>query len=225
MRKLRAATGYAVIVAVCLAAPRCVQGSVSYEPVTWGTGGDSLGWASQDGVGTVSSPGGGGSPGGYLAMGFAVDPFPVAQSDAVATSADGFTGDYTSVGTATFEFLGYASSAQSLYFVSSAGGGSVWEYVLNSSAHAWESFTVGFQDGSGWNLVSGSETFATALSQVDLIGIKVEHLNLDSPLDYGLDSWQFAQNVPEPGTVSITILALLSIAFAGRCRARGGDGE
>ena len=84
---------------------------------------------------------------------------------------------------------------------------------------------VSFASQSGWDLLSGSASFATALTQVDLIGISVQHLNLDVPLAYGLDDWQLrsAGGVPEPGIVSVTIAALVSLGLARRRMRRQAD--
>jgi hypothetical protein len=146
---------------------------------------------------------------------FPVDPFPVIETDAMVNTGEGYTGNYRGQpGTwLRFEYLGYPSSVQSLYFESSWGSGSTWAYDLTPTAHAWTPVTVSFATSHGWDRVSGTDSFFQALWQVDLIGVTVQHLNLDTPFDYGLDNWQFQYGlaIPEPGVVAVVLTFLFGM--------------
>ena len=209
----RVRTGAAVLAGAWLSVTACA--SVSFIPVTWEPGGNTMGWTNAGGlatgVGTIGVPATGGDPAAYLRLLFPADPFPVIPLDSMVAAGEGYTGDYISQGSqqVVFDFLGYPTSPQAFYFASSAGGGSWWEYTFTSSDHVWETHAISFRNPDGWTQVSGSTDFITALSQVDLIGIVVQHLNLDDPLVYGLDNWQF--QVPEPSEWAMLGVALLSV--------------
>ena len=193
---------------VWLLAAGLASADISFQRVTWGNGGDPLGWYSRDAVGTVSSPGTGGNPDGFLQFAFVGAQFPGLQSDALVTSAAGYVGDYT-IGTGlSFNFLGSPSSAQALYFQSAAGGGTIWTYTLSPASSGWENYSVSFLSDAGWTRLSGSASFASALTQVSLIGITVTHLNDGSPVTYGLDNWEYLGSVPEPAAVWMVVAAL-----------------
>ena len=191
-------------------------GDISFDQVTWNS--STLGWYNTEGVATSVD-----NPGGWLRMYFAVDQNPVIESDRLVNDGAGYTGDYTAYKNfhVRFQFLGYPSSAQSMILRSAVDGGSLWAYDLNVISHGWESKVVKFSSETGWSRISGSGSFASALTQIDMIGFAVEHLNLDSSFEYGLDNWQYDYFIPEPGAVSMFITALLSIAVTFRGQIRG----
>jgi hypothetical protein len=171
----------------------------------------------QWGVATaVTSPASGGHPDGYLNMHFDPTPTPSWQIDIMGTTD--YAGDYTQLEdpSVAFDFLGYPTSAQSLYFESTAGGGSAWVYDLDVDTNTWQTYVVSLSDPTGWTQVSGSESFYLALTEVTLMGIIVEHLNVDMTFDYGLDNWRVF--VPEPGVLAMIFTTLASIGITFRHR-------
>jgi len=206
-----------VLLLACLLAAGTCYADPTFGLVTWGGGGDTLGWVSNS-FASITSPGSGGNPDAYLLTHFdGVGGPPTVETDTMQNTDAGYTGNYaqyTGLGV-NFDFLGYPSSAQSLYFESTAGGGSTWGYDFASTAHAWESQSISLNDDMGWTRLSGSDDFSTALGQVSSIGVTVEHLNTGAPFDYGLDNWQYSDAdaaVPEPGTVAMILTAFLSMA-------------
>ena len=206
---------------VCLA--QQVVADVSLDPVTWGTGGNTLGWVGGGDANPVTSPGSGGNPDGFLAINFdAADPFTY-QTNYVANSGAGYTGNYTGLGL-KFDLLGYASSLEQVFFVSSADGtNSTWYLTLVDPTpldQTWQTYNVSFQQPGSW-YTGDSVDFLTALSQVDSIGLIVSQFGTDVPMQYGIDNWQFLQDqsqlyVPEPGVTAMAVMLLLSLAFWGR---------
>jgi hypothetical protein len=201
-----------------------VRADISYDLITWGSGGNTLGWTSRDAVGGVSSPGTGGNPDGFLLMRFVPPGPPSLEGDLLYTTAAGFIGNYQLAGV-KFDFLGYPSSAQALYLESTAAGGSTWVQTFTSGAHGWEGESFQFLFETGWTRLSGSAEFGTAMSEVSLVGLKLQHLNDgDTTFDYGLDNWQFQDlswMVPEPGAGWMLLAALApGAALLWRRRAR-----
>jgi hypothetical protein len=168
----------------------------------------------------VTSPGTGGNPQGYLDMHFDGAAFPTIEQDFLVTQAPDYVGDYTGR-RLNFNFLGYPSSACSVYFESTAGGGSVWVQDFTVDMNGWMGVDVGFGNGSAWTRISGPEdNFALALTQVSEIGVAIQHLNTGIALDYGIDNWQ--AYVPEPGAVAMYLTALISTLVVCRTQIRSG---
>lgn len=206
-----------VLMLVCLlwAGIGSLWADISFVPVTWDAG--AAGWTSKDSVGTVANGG------GNLNMNFAGTGAPQLQSDTMAANnLAGYNGDYTANPflQVSFDFQGYAASVQSLYFESTAGGGSTWAYDLTVPDSGWHNYTVSLSSPAGWTEVSGAASFASALASVNLIGITVGHLNIGNPLDYNLDDWAFETPVPEPGSLMLLFSALGSFGFVYRFRRR-----
>jgi hypothetical protein len=203
-----------------------VRADVSFDPVTWGTGGNTLGWSNIVGdANAVTSPATGGNPDGYLAIPFgAVDPLTF-QSAEVGTASPGFTGDYSNLGL-TFNLLGYQAAEMGLFFVSSAGGASKWTLALDYNPpvdHMWQPYDVDFLSQGLWVRESGSVDFLTAIAQVDSIGVLLRHLSWGEEMTYGVDNWQYYLGgqfyVPEPGVAAMgAVLALSAVIWARRTR-------
>lgn len=198
------------------------MGSPQIGVVTWDSGSDTLGWESRDGVATlVAVQASGGHPDGYLQMHFAVPDYPEMEHDFLVNNGLDYQGDYTGL-TLTFDFLGYPSSALSLYFQSSANGGSTWvnDFVVTSTD--WESLQYDFGNASGWRRILGSGSFSTALMLVSEIGISVQHLNDGMVFDYGIDNWALsnAGAVPEPDSILMFFAVLISILVTFRQQVR-----
>lgn len=198
---------------------RC-EGSLSFEPITWDTG--TLDWFTRNATHpvTLENPGTGGTPDGFLRMGFQPDLTPQ-SADLVTTNSDR-VGDYVHGGVSgvRFDFLGYPHSPQALFFES--GDGSVWSFDLPGSAHDWEAQTVSFQSETGWSRLQGSADFSAALEQVTLIGITLTRFDAAETFFYGLDNWQLldAYAVPEPAGAAMAATLLLSTAALLRRRRR-----
>jgi len=213
---------YLVLISGCilLAGLKSSLADVSFVPVTWTAAGDTLGWTNLTPVAgeTITQNG------GVLNMNF-VGAGPGIESDTMAAdNLEGYNGDYSAYAnlTVSFDFQGYASSAQSLYFESTAGGGSTWAYDLTIPDSAMHNYTVSLNNATGWNkLTGGAVSFATALTLVDLIGITVQHSNAGTPFDYNLDNWTYDNTdnaVPEPGSLALLFSALGSFGFTYRFR-------
>jgi hypothetical protein len=204
---------------------RYATADVSMSAVSWESGiGDTLGWTTQGDANPATSPTTGGHPGGFLSINF--DPSPLMPQTG-SVSGPGFAGNYTDL-TLQFDLLGYATSVQQLYFVSSAPGAvSTWYLTLVNPPvqnQTWQTYNVSFQQQGSW-YTGDSASFFTALSQVDSIGLILNHGATASAMQYGLDNWQFSQFfVPEPGVTAMAGIVLLSMAFWGRrvFRARRG---
>jgi len=190
---------------------------ISFLPVTWSTPGNAEGWTSLNAVGTVAESG------GALNMNFAAaGPGPVQLDAMVANNVEGFNGNYGAYAnlSVSFNFQGYLSSAQSLYFVSTVGTGSTWAYDLNVPDSGLHNYSFSLSDPTGWTEVIGTESFSSALTMVNLIGITVQHVTTGSPFNYYLDDWQYGSGspVPEPGSIALLFSALGSIGMAYRSR-------
>jgi hypothetical protein len=207
---------------VCLA--RLAAADPSTEVVTWNAGVDTVGWVQGGDAASVSSPATGGNPGsgGYLSVNFdAADPLNW-QTGFVTNSGAGYMGNYSGLGL-KFDLLGYGSSVQQLFFVSSAAGSnSTWIMTLVDPPalnQTWQTYNVSFKNQGSW--YSGeSVDFLTALSQVDSIGLIMSHFGTETPMQYGLDNWQFLRDhtefyVPEPGVSAMVAMLMLSAAFWG----------
>jgi hypothetical protein len=219
--------GRVAALSVLLAAPSWA--SVSFERVTWGTGGTVLGWAVPPPEGdaiSLTAPATGGSLDdlGFLAMDFSAANPSTQQADRMANGGAGYTGNYIQdkVGGVTFDLKGYSGSTLQLYFVSSADGGSTWWWDLDAPVvdQEWQNYRVNFRDQgiNGWH-TSGSMDFINALSQVESIGLIVGHYGTDMPMQYGLDNWQFQLAVPEPETTSMAaVIGLSALVWVRRMR-------
>jgi len=211
-----------------------VSAALTFTPVTWGSGGDTLGWFSTNvvggGVGSgATSPATGGNPAssGYLSLHFE-PPTPIPTGPVhgeMVTMGAAYTGDYTAEHFAgaeplfvQFDFLGFPVGTQFLYFESSAGGGSSWAYELTGVEDTWVTQAIPFGTDAGWTQLSGADPFALALTDVSLIGIQVDYLIDGEPLDFGIDNWHFLIAVPEPGEIALAITMLLCVGLTMRGR-------
>lgn len=214
-------------VTAVLLAPGGASGDVSFAPVTWGDGGSLEGWVNQggDAVSVTALATGGSRDGrGFLAIDFPPTQPMGLQANAVANSGAGYTGYYLdpSLGL-RFDLMGYPGSIQAIYFTSSVGGGSTWQwdlFVADEAGHGWRTYLVNFQqqlefDSVGWYRTAGTVDLLTALSYVDSIGLIVSHYGPPVPvaMQYGLDNWQFF--VPEPDVTAMAAILILSAAFWG----------
>ena len=213
MRNLRRTVSLALCALILLVGS--ASADLSFDKVTWGHGGDTLGWYTTNGVAAALSPAVDGNPYGWLLMSFDANPapFPVFETDSLVVTNEGYIGNYDRYSQfgmlgpgVKFDFLGYPSSAQALFFESA--GGSRWAKDFQVHSHTWESHMIDF-NGIGWAQVTGAETFQESLRHVDLVGFIVEHLNFDDAFDYGVDNWQYV--IPEPGATAMMLTVLLAV--------------
>jgi hypothetical protein len=200
---------------------------VSFEPVTWGSGGDTLNWdydASAADSLTSPATGGSGDEAGYLELYFSDPMIPMNESDRMWTTESTLVGDFVmdGVGNLSFDFLGYADTAQALFFESDVAS---WGYSFSSAASStWETKTFSFASASGWTLLSGSGSFSDALASVSKIGVMMTHSDDEGDFTYGLDNWTYGVNggmaVPEPGSIAMSVTALLGMGGLLRRRRR-----
>lgn len=194
---------------------------VSMDLVTWGTGGSTLGWTGTGDANSITSPASGGNPGGFLSVQFDAA-FPGVYSEIVSNSGAGYTGNYGGLDL-KFDLLGYSNSVQQLFFVSSAGGPSTWFLTLVDPPvqdQSWQTYSVSFKTQGSW-YTGSSVQFLDALAQVDSIGLVITHFGSDTPLQYGLDNWQFLSDqsqlfVPEPGTTAMAAMLVLTLGLWAR---------
>lgn len=220
MRRGNYSSGGMVMAGVLLCLACGAFADVSMDPVTWGSGGSLLGWSGAGDANAVTSPASGGNPDGYLGIAFDAADFPTFQIASVSNSGTGYTGNYSGLGL-KFDLLGYAGSVHELFFMSSSGGSSAWRLTLVEppvAEQTWQTFNVSFLTQGSWYRESGDEVdFLTALAQVDSIGLVVSHLNLEAPMQYGIDNWQFMDQsqlyVPEPGSMAMAAVVVLSALF------------
>ena len=213
-------------------------GLISFDPITWDAGVD--GWATRDDgalgdtTATLTAPGtgGAGGSGGHLNLFFAEPgmPSPVGNAMMITYGAaeDFVAQNVSSVG---FQFMGYPVAAQSVYFESNYGGStSKWlaDPFSTGTEGSWESQTMGFSNAGAWDDIDNTGvSFANALTAVTGIGIDVFHSGGASPsaFNFKLDSWQFSGDslaIPEPGTILMSLTALLGMF--GACRRQILDG-
>jgi hypothetical protein len=215
--------------AICLCALlslRSTEGAVYFDGVTW-DGGDVLSWFRASGLGApLTAPTTDGNPGGYLRMDFPANN--LLQTDGMVTTNEGYVGDYTAYDdlSVSFDFQGYAASAQALYFHSTYGTGSEWYWYFTLPSHDWYHTNINFRFSDNW--VSPGEgdsnEFQNALMYVDLIGVTASGQDANNPFYFGVDNWQFDQ-VPEPGVAVVLATAFISLAgvFRRQIRTAGGS--
>jgi len=219
MRTMRAWNyGLAAVLAACIAS-HAASGAISFEPVTWGSGGATLGWQRGSGDAlSLNSPVTGGNPDGYLSLNF--DSGNMLQFDEMFNTQ--YTGDYTAHSglSVSFDFRGFTGSPQSLYFESDAGV-TRWYYDLDIASEGWLTHRVEFGSESGWVHASGETDFFAALASVSAIGFLLGHQDASLPFSFGLDNWKFGNEVPEPGAVALALAVLgASMAVLRRNRSR-----
>lgn len=213
---------FSVFLAVLLGITGVGFAALSFDPITWESGtGELYGWTSDlNTADAITSPVSGGNPGGYLQLYFD-EPFPnLPETDSMYTEEADMIGDFEAVANVKFDYLGYPSSSQSLFFESDVGSGSTWVYDFNASATpgAWKSQWISFESSSGWSMFSGSGSFFDALSSVTKVGIMLQHDDSAQDFVFGLDDWEYGR-VPEPGAIVMGLTALMGMAgifFRGR---------
>lgn len=134
------------------------------------------------------------------------------------------------VGFITFDFWANADEAEptedyrpaalEFYFVSGAGGGSEWRINIFDQLDTdsdWNDILISLW--SGFTQISGSETWETALTDIDEMGILISY-NDWTGQEYGLDNFQLHN--PEPGTYAVLAFALVSLGVTFRGKLRTG---
>lgn len=217
--------GLAAVLAACVASP--ASGAIAFEPVTWGSGGDMLGWQKGSGdAASLTSPGSGGNPDGHLSLNFDSNN-PMPQFDEMYTQQEGVTGDYTAFSglSVSFDFRGFTGGSQSLYFESDSGV-TRWIFDLDIASEGWLTHRVGFGSASGWFHASGQTDFFEALASVSAIGFMLGYQDPNNAFSFGLDNWRFGNEVPEPGAVALALSVLgASLAVLRRNRSRAPEPE
>ena len=198
---------------------------VSFEPITWGSGGDTLGWYVTGETHPVSltSPAVGGNPSGFLQAAFGGDP--AFQSASIVLDSGSYFGNYWAdhVAGVRFQFLGFPGTPQSFFFASASG--TIWSYDIVTVNRNWNnnSFYAAFNENN-YTKIAGSQTLQQALTEVALVGFSVSHLDVD-PFTYGIDNWRLVHAIPEPGSMAMALTALVSALATFRRRLFGGAAE
>jgi hypothetical protein len=113
----------------------------------------------------------------------------------------------------SFDFFNYSLAAPSglqVFFTSTSHAGALWVYNLGGPfSSGWNSFSVPMaQDGNWVDLNFAPGSFASAIADVDEIGIRIQYRQNEAN-EYRIDNFRRGYEVPEPGT-----MAALGFAFA-----------
>ncbi len=217
------------VLALCLAAGPAGAYVVLSE-VTWGTGGDTLGWTADEDFVDLTSPGAGGNPDGYLDLAYLDSRQQPGEAYSVvyAGASSVFSGDWTDEMWVEFDF--WADDVQpggiELQWQSSTNS-TVWRYTLTSpDVQSWETLSASFTynetlwrygDFGGGNL----DLFLSDLSSIEWIGVLL-YDNTTAANNYGIDKWQLM--IPEPGEYDMPCGALAMTLLSLRRRRRAGSG-
>jgi hypothetical protein len=100
------------------------------------------------------------------------------------------------------------------YFTSSSG--KTWILDFQVPENAWTSVSVNF-NGVNWSSLNGGLDFMGDVANVTEIGIHVDHLTANgSSFTYGLDNWTTSIPVPEPESVALALVAVISLLLTFR---------
>jgi len=142
----------------------------------------------------------------------------------------GFGGaeDGDAVGFITLDFWANADKAEpaedyrpatlEFYFVSGYGGGSEWRINIFDQLDTdsdWNDILI----SGGFTQISGSETWANALTDIDEMGLLINYQDWTGQ-EYGIDNFQIHN--PEPGTYAVLAFALVSLGVTFRGKLRTG---
>ncbi|NQT93101.1 MAG: hypothetical protein HQ559_10090 [Lentisphaerae bacterium] len=224
----------AAFMATCFAA----QGAILLVDDTWESGAE--GWSAVDfatesapAEATITDPD---VVGGQNALGIAATTGGAPGDDLIFVNSGSMAGskDYAGgvgmpaglpVTAVMFDFYSdQAATTVSLYFRSDTQD-AYWYYDYAITGTGWQTdYTAEFSYGGGWyspDLGGGSAIeFATALGDVDQIGIQLTYQPNVSQL-YGIDNFELhGGQIPEPGTYSMLGFAFLSLGVTFRRRLR-----
>ena len=189
------------------------------DPQLWTNAPSVEGWQTTTDDATIDNPGTGGADGagdGFLRITFDEIGFPMNQEDTLYSAGDGQTGSYQIAKLALgFDF--YAADTlpgSAIVYMHSAVSDSTWEYMFDVAVNGWTRQAVPIDwdsGGSNWVGWGGETEFASDLESIDWIGVSVaRRLSDPSEQIYGLDNWEYFQ-IPEPGTVVMLTVTLLSL--------------
>lgn len=236
MAKVPNRIGYAVRVGITLALVLLCRTEafalVSFDPIDW-DGGGLESWDERDDVTLGDKAATIANPSTYLQLTVDGPAEPGSVGNAMVVdyaAAEDFTDQAGKVvRSVLFDFDGYPTAIQNIYFASSFGTGSEWvsDSFVSDGVDGFQSYAVGFTEASSWDDFNGTGiSFADALTEVTRIGVEVfAEMAAGQSFIVQLDNWQFSEDtlaVPEPGTILMSLTALLGMF--GACRRQIFDG-
>ncbi len=187
-----------------------------------------IGVSSRDGEMTVTYDGGN----DWMSGSFALQGFPVPQTDAFVVDSADFTGDYVTPGITQIQLQMYAVNIlPSDLFIRLVDGTNTFSHQFTPLAgmfQNWQTFTADLVWSAGWNGPS-EVAFNSALLSVDQIEIQLTRNsgiaqtyyfdNLQT-LDTELDPGDVETAIPESRTLSMLLLSVILISLVRRNRIR-----
>ncbi len=176
------------------------------------------GWQStgSDGADSITAVGGVGNS-GYYQLYFDGTGDPGQQLGYIFNTDANHIGDYSDH-LVSFSFLVMPVSAPTValnfYFVSQSGAR--WSNDFTVPSNVWTTVSFDFS-GSGWSSSTAGADFMADIGYVTEIGIDVNHLNANgSVFTYGLDNWSIGVAVPEPESLALATVAIISLVLTFR---------
>jgi len=202
-----------------------ILGSDNWDDASQGL----AGWQSASGSSVVSRQDPGGTPGGWMQIAFPeIDPFSSPGSSwydlAYTPATNLFAGTWTTNMFVQFDF--WASNQipnQVAVRWQSLTNSYVWSHSVSiDSLQTWSSMSASLSDWQSWVLGPGAseDMFLSDLASINWIGVYIER-NGAGAQNYGLDNFDLM--VPEPGEVTMLVVALIS-AWGLQRRLRAGSG-
>jgi hypothetical protein len=195
------------------------------------------GWSSSgDGSAIYQSSGGNPAGGGYLQIQFPDQGAGPAMpgTEIVDATSGGFVGDFTTFTPfiingliAQFDFeqqtVGTPASNLSLWWTN---GGDTWTYSLGSptAIGTWNNYMAPLYYTGGWQENGTNSTAAAFLADINNVtgmGISVDRNGSTAAQNFGLDNFQLQLVLPEPESVGLILMALLSLGFTFRGKLNG----
>lgn len=177
--------------------------------------GDSSGWNVSGPDGLISVPLAGGNPDGWLRVEYPPIAPPGQQLEYIFNQDANHTGNYSNL-LVSFSFwvspVSDPAVALNFYLVAN---GNLWYNDFYVPSNAWTTVSFDFT-GVGWSSLTGLD-FLADVSSVTEIGIELNHFNGNgSGFVYGLDNWTTSIPVPEPESIALALVAMISLLLTFR---------
>jgi len=175
------------------------------------------GWQSDGSDGADSIPLVGGVSGGYYKLFFDGTGDPGQQVGYIFNTDANHIGNYSNhVVSFSFMVMPVSDPAVELNFYFRSQSGARWSNDFKVPSNVWTTVSFDFY-GDGWSTSSSGADFMTDIGYITEIGIDVNHLNANgSVFTYGLDNWTVGIPVPEPESMALAVVAIISLLLTFR---------